>query len=386
MDNKNKKKRVALFVYYGWISISPSLVSVMKILSEKGYLVDLIYIYEDVFGHYEPELSNVRSIYIKRAKHKYLLFLKFITKSFNITKSYQYDYYIGVDQEGIITAGILAKIRKVLYIYYSLEILAKDDIAKKKWFKKIYWSIKKYMESYFSRKAFATIVQDKYRANILIKDNKLDETKIYIVPNSYYFADNNINYKNYDLGNPVDKKIIIYTGSIVQEVAIKEIIHHVNLWQDDTVLVLHTPHRTPYLEEVEQIISKNNLKNKILISIKRLTFDELCILIGQAHIGISFYESVDKNTELACSGKVSFYLSQGIPIIINSVSPQSKELVDKYECGVCVKSSRDVGEAIKIILGNYSEFSENAKIAYEQELEFSKHFNQLLEHINEYIV
>ena len=202
---------------------------------------------------------------------------------------------------------------------------------------------------------------------------------IVIVPNSYYFADNSVNYKNYDLGIPANKKIVIYAGSIVQEVAIKEIIRHVNLWQEDTVLVLHTPHRTPYLEEVEQIISQNNLKNKVIISIKRLTFDELCILIRQAHIGISFYDSVDKNTELACSGKVSFYLSQGIPIIINNVSPQSMELVSKYRCGVCVNSSDEVGKAIQIILSNYADFSENAKNAFKQELDYKKHFNKVLE-------
>jgi glycosyltransferase involved in cell wall biosynthesis len=384
MEKDKLIKRVALFAYWGWLSVSPSLVSAINILSENGYLVDVLYLYDDIFGYFESDLDNVRSIPVKPNKIKYIHRLHFFQACYNITRLYAYDFLIGVDQEGIIAAGILAKIRKIPYGYYSLEILAKEDIHKRKGFKKIFWNMLKILESHFSRKAFATIVQDNYRANILIKDNLLDESKIFIVPNSYYFTDNNINNKNYDLGIPVDKKIIIYTGSIVQEVAIKEIIDQVKLWPEDTVLVLHAPHRTPYLEEVEQIINQNNLRDKIIISIKRLTFDELCILIRQAHIGISFYESVDKNTELACSGKVSFYLSQGIPMIINNISPQSMELVSKYRCGVCVNSSEEVGKAIQIILNNYSDYSENAKIAFKHELDFKKYFNKVLEYIEAY--
>ncbi len=379
METRINERRVALFVYYGWISISPSLVSTIKLLNENGYLVDIIYLYNKKFGYYKPALSNVRSIYVTSHKIRFLTPFKFIIDCYNITKSYAYDLFVGVDQEGIIAAGILSILRNIPYIYYSLEILAKEDIAKRKGGKKYLWNILKIMESYFNRKAIATIVQDEYRAKILIKDNLINERKIYLIPNSYYFEGKNIEIMRYNIEVPLDKKIIIYVGSIVQEVAIKEILSHINLWPRDTVMIIHAPNRSSYLEEVEQIIKQNNIKNKIYISIKRLTFDELCNLIRKADIGISFYKSVDKNTELACSGKVSFYLSQGIPIIINDVSPQSKELVSKYKCGICVNSSEDVGEAIRVIFKSYSKFSRNAKVAYGQELDFKKHFNNILE-------
>ena len=164
-------------MYYGWVSISPSLVSAIKILSENGYLVDVIYLYDDIFGYFEPDLHNVRSIPIKRNKIKYIPRLQFFIACYNITKSYVYDLLIGVDQEGIITAGILAKIRKIPYSYYSLEILAKEDIAAVKWYRYLFLRMLKVLECYFSRKAFVTIVQDNYRANILIKDNLLDDKK-----------------------------------------------------------------------------------------------------------------------------------------------------------------------------------------------------------------
>lgn len=382
MIKANEKKRIAFFVYCGWLSISPSLVSAIKILNEKGFFVDVIYLYDDKFGYFEHNLNNVRLIPVKPSKYKYLHLFKFFIACFNITRSNRYKFYIGIDQEGIIAAGILARLRKIPHIYYSLEILTKEDVARKKGLVKAYWSIKKILESYFNRKAYFTIIQDKYRAKMLIKENNLNEKKICIVPNSYYFDHKVIDSTIYDLGIPPDKKIIIYTGSANVIMALKEIVTHVNLWPDNAVFLLHSPYNTLYLEEIEKFVSQNNLKEKVFISIKRLTFVELCGLIRKAHIGIAFYNPLIRDCEVATSGKVSFYLSQSIPIIINSFTPQSEEIISKYKCGVSIKSAEEAGEAIHTILNSYAEFSGNARTVYEKELDFSRHFNEVLEYIN----
>jgi len=44
-------------------------------------------------------------------------------------------------------------------------------------------------------------------------------------------------------------------------------------------------------------------------------------------------------------------------------------------------SAKDLGYAIRTILENYSEFSANTKICYENELEFSKYFKKVLEKV-----
>ena len=379
MENSEGKKRIAFFVYYGWLSISPSLVSALKILNEKDFSVDFIYLYDEKFGHYEHNLSNVRLFPIKRSKYKFLHLFQFLTSCFNVTKTKKYRYCIG--QEGVIAAGIIAWMRRIPFIYYSLEILTKEDIFKKRGFARVYWSIKKILENYFSRKAYFTIIQDKYRAQMLVKENNLDQKKIRIVPNSYYFDHQAMNSAIVDLGIPAGKKIVIYTGSANLIMALKEIVAQVHLWPDNAVFLLHSPYSTLYLEEVQEIIAKNNLKGKVFVSVKRLTFDELCGLISQADIGIAFYNPLIKDCEVATSGKVSFYLSQSKPIITNSFTPQSQELITKYKCGVSINSAKEAGSAIRTILDNYAEFSRNSRVVYDKELDFSRHFNEVLEYM-----
>ncbi|GAH53858.1 unnamed protein product, partial [marine sediment metagenome] len=276
-------------------------------------------------------------------------------------------------QEGIIVAGILSKIKKVPCIFYSLEIVAKEDIAKRKPVGRLLLMTKKFMESYFSREANITVVQDKYRASILTRDNAIDRKKIFIVPNSYYFTSRrDISYDVDYLQIPANKKIIIYTGSVIPEMAIKDIIKSIDLWPKETLFMLHTPYRTIYLERIKQFIKENNLEHKVLVSIKRLSFEELCSLINKAHIGIALYKPVNKNYYLTPSGKVSFYLAQGIPIIVNDV-PLLKEFVSKYKCGMYIEKAKEIGNAVKVILKDYPSFSVNAKICYQQELKFSRY-------------
>jgi glycosyltransferase involved in cell wall biosynthesis len=313
---------------------------------------------------------------VKSGKTKWLtLILFFITSIKNVLK-HKYSFFIGVDQEGIIVAGMLGKIKKTPYIYYSLEIITREDVAKEKGLRKSVLKIRKSLENYFSKNAQITITQDNYRTDVLVEDNDIDRKRVLIVPNSYYFT--NQKPCNFNLQIPADKKIIIYTGSIIPEMAIEEIVNGVDSWPKDTILLLHVPYNTDYLEEIKKLIKKNNTEQKVIISTGQLSFEELCCLIKKADIGISFYRPINKSFALGPAGKVSFYLSQGIPIITNKI-PSVVDLVKEYRCGICVDSAMGLGEAIRTILDNYSEFSVNTKMCYEKELEFSKYFKKVLE-------
>jgi len=375
------EKRAGIFIYYEWLSVSPSLVSAIRFLTENGYFVDIIHLYDETFGVFKPESDKATSIPVRSGKKKWLTLILFLVTSIRNVMKHRYGFFIGVDQEGIIAAGILGKIKKVPYIYYSLEIITEEDVAKEKGIRRFALKIRKSLENYFSKNAQITITQDSYRTDVLIEDNDIDKRRVFIVPNSYYFTlQRPCNYNNFNFQIPTDKKTIIYTGSIIPEMAIEEIINGMGLWPKDTLLILHTPYKTAYLEEIEQLIKKNNIEQKVIISIGQLSFEELCCLIKKADIGISFYRPISFNKALGPAGKVSFYLSQGLPIITNKI-PSVMDLVKKYRCGICVDTVREMGDAIRTILENYSEFSANTKICYENELEFSKYFKKVLEKV-----
>ncbi|MCK5044580.1 hypothetical protein KAR26_02535 [Candidatus Parcubacteria bacterium] len=373
------EKRVGIFIYYEWLSISPSLVSVVRSLTENGYIVDIFHLYDEKIGVLKPEFDNVNLISIRSGKRKWLTAISFLTASLKNIIKHKYKFFIGADQEGIIVSGILGKIKKTPYIYYSLEILTKEDIAKEKGIRRFALSVRKMLENHFSRNARITVAQDKYRAGILIRDNNISKENIFIVPNSYYFTSEKP-CDAVDFQLPADKKIVLYAGSIQPEMAIEDIIRYVELWPENTILFLHTPYRSAYLEKIEKYIKEKKLEQKVIVSLKQLSFEELCCLIAKADIGISFYRPVNESFASGPSGKVSFYLSQGIPIITNKI-PSVMDLVQKYKCGICVDTAKEAGEAIATILNNYSEFCADTKTCYKNELEFSKHFKKVLEHI-----
>jgi glycosyltransferase involved in cell wall biosynthesis len=378
------KKRAGIFIYYEWLSVSSSLISAIRFLTENGYSVDVFHLYDDTIDIFKPESDKVNSIAVKSGKKKWLTLILFFIASIKGVIKNKYSFFIGVDQEGIIAAGLLGKIKKVPYIYYSLEIITKEDVLKEKGIRRFVLKIRKSLENYFSKNAQITITQDSYRTDVLVEDNNIKRERVFIVPNSYYFTlQRPCNYNNFNFQIPTDKKTIIYTGSIIPEMAIEEIINSMDLWPENTVLILHTPYKTVYLEEIRQLIKKKNIEKRAIVSTGQVSFEELCCLIKKADIGISFYRPINKSFALGPAGKVSFYLSQGLPIITNKI-PSVMDLVKKYRCGICVDMVREMGDAIRTILENYSEFSVNTKICYENELEFSKYFKKVLKQIESY--
>jgi len=376
--------RVALFVYYGWLSFSPSLDSAIRLLVKEGYHVDVVYKYDEKYGTFEPNIKKVRLLAVKPCKRNYFTSLKYLINSLKFTINYEYDFLIGVDWGGVIVAGIMTMINNIPYVYYSLELLLKEDIQKQQYIQRMLFRFIKVIESYYIRKASLIIIQDEYRKAVLINDaNIRHKDRIVMVPNAYYFeGEKNKKHIKGTFNFPKGKKIVLYAGSIIPEMAIKEIIDQIKTWPNDILFLLHTFFINDYLKDIEQLIKANNLGDKIWISLRRLSFEELCSLIGRAHIGISFNKPGNKNGELTPSGKVSFYLSQGIPIIINNIPPQYVDLVLKYNCGIVVNNPNEVGDAIKTILENYQRMSINAKECYKEELEFSKYFRRVLRQLD----
>ena len=375
-----REKRVGIFVYYEWLSLAPSILSAIRVLAENGYAVDVFHLYDGSLGQFNPESERVTSIPVRSRGLDIVTLITFFIVSFKRTRKKDYQFFMGADQEGIIVSGILSKIKKVPNVYYSLEILTKGDIVKERGFTRALLSMRRLLERYFAKRADSTIVQDKYRAEVLIQDLGIKRERIFLVPNSYDVDPEKMkDIPDLDFPIPQDKKVMVYAGSIIPEMAIEELIHSIPYWPEHTLLILHTPYQTPYEKEIRGLITNSNLEERVIFSQRELSFEQLLSLFRKAHIGISLYRFDNKSFELATSGKLSFYLMAGLPIISSRI-PYVEDLISKYNCGICVDTPKEVGEAITKILGNYSEYSQNTKKCYEEELSFSKHFKKFLEH------
>jgi hypothetical protein len=133
----------------------------------------------------------------------------------------------------------------------------------------------------------------------------------------------------------------------------------------------------PYIKSLKEINSKN-----LFLSLKPLPYEKIERIYASATIGLAFYRNLDNNfSQISkASGKISHYLKYGVPLLVNNLESLSK-LVEQYNVGIVIKdplNSLEIESAIEKILKDYSYYSKNATICFEEEFNFSKKIQPIL--------
>ncbi|MFX0140227.1 MAG: glycosyltransferase, partial [Candidatus Hodarchaeota archaeon] len=320
--------------------------------------------------------------------------LHFTLFSYSYMKNKKYKLLLGVDAYGITIAGILNYFLKTSLIYHSLEILSAKfnyiSLKDKNIFERIgyllHHKIIKLFEKYFHRKAFVTIIQDKYRWKLLKKINKItNPSEAIFVPNSplddrgSVIIDNDYLRNKYCISR--DIKIVLYAGSLGEWTGIDKVLHSASSWPREVIFVIHGRGLPPFIKYLTETIG-NIYFNKVILSLEQLVENEYNMLIKSADIGIVwYYDKEDPNvyTIGAGSGKLFYYLKFGLPVVSNAWKGLT-EIVETNQCGICVNSESAIGSAIEKILTNYEFYSNNAIRCFEL-YEFSYHYQKLIEKI-----
>ena len=424
MNSNNINKRVVIFFWDGWLSVSPSMINTILLLHKNGYEVDCItrfldyQIAEDIdfptgvtihrygtqlkpatqtnnkneiftaarknsIGHTIKKTLGIKDIRsnFKRNIEILSLFYNYILFSKKIISDKKYSFVIGVDTKGLVSAGILFFFKKITLVYFSLEIRFVTDF---KFFidRKI-----KQIEKYFHKKANFTIIQDKYRLTCLNKENGIAENpnNFVIVPNGPMGKFENIqsNYFKELFQFSDEDVIVLHAGGLSTGIMNDEIAKCCTTWPDNFKLVFHF---SVYFDEDSEAIERLKAlsNNKAFFSILPVPFDQLATITSSAHVGIAFYSKkrgLNHSLIVGASGKMASYFNCGLPVIALDLKG-FKELFDEYNCGVVIKSPEDCGEAIKTIMNDYKTFSKNAVRCYEEVYEFELHFKKVLDKID----
>ena len=183
---------------------------------------------------------------------------------------------------------------------------------------------------------------------------------------------------------PEEKIIILTAGAFVPQHLVEELVVAAEDWPDEWILVVHSKSvEDSPVDYTRRILSKAaHMKNKVILSLQPVPYNELEMLFASAHIGIALYTFQNRNvsTPDMGSGKMIQHLHLGCPVILSDV-PSLRTFIDNYRCGVCVKDVSEVQCAIKIILSRYDEFIENAIECYNETFLFDKFFKNFLERI-----
>lgn len=176
---------------------------------------------------------------------------------------------------------------------------------------------------------------------------------------------------------PNYKKIVLMAGGLGQDQLTEEIVKTVLFWDDNFILVLHFADGKPS-KIVKEIIARNNLKDKVVISNLKLTLDQAQNQVfSGADIGIVYYRNINSNYRNVAysSGKLSDNLRCGVPVIVPDFG-DFKSVIDKYDFGI-TSSLENIPLNLLTINKNLPYYSQNAYDAYNEVYKFNNYISGL---------
>ena len=299
-----------------------------------------------------------------------------------------YRLIFGMDPEGLATAAYFAKVLDVPYAYWSLELLLASEIrtAEKKKIKQL--------EVTNNIQGCLTIVQDRWRGSVLIKENGLDPNRVFYVPNAprgiARRIKSNYLHKRYNIAQ--ERKIILCSGSISAWSMSEEIILASRDWSEEFVLVMQSRAlRSIWKDDYVEKVTKQVDPKKVIISFDPVPQNEFSTFVDSADIGIALYLSDPANvynnlgenirTLGLSSGKIAGYLFSGLPVIVNDSVIGPKELVESSDCGICIGQPGEIANAMRHIIDRYEWYSEKACQCFNEILQLDKNFQPVMKEV-----
>jgi hypothetical protein len=409
------KGRIAFFYPWGNLGAFSSLRDALTLFIEHGYWVDFFTQFDEYFPSSEMRIQGLSIITrpeaflfidtslpplihrFRKGNRKYrwlmmnLLFpllreftcKKFLHKRHN---ALPYNCMVGMDPEGLASASLYANMLNVPFVYWSLELLLSGEIStqEKERVKKL--------EITDSRRALLTIVQDRWRGQVLIEENGIDRSRLCFVPNAprgkARRKKGDYLHKRFNI--PPDRKVILCAGTISHWSMSAEIVSAAADWPEEFVLVMQSRRRQDiwkdkYIEKVIDIVDPK----KVIISFEPVPPSEYHSFVDSADVGLAFYEvnnsqqsTIDRENIRVLglsSGKIAGYLYSGLPVIVNDAVIGPKELVESSGSGICVRQPLDIKEALALIFYRYDWYVDNACRCFNQYLELEKHFTPVID-------
>lgn len=252
-----------------------------------------------------------------------------------------------------------------------------DKIGKNGVLKKICTSV---LNLYYRR------VVGRFDAVFTVSPNFVERLKEFN-PHSY-LVPNYPSVKNYITPAEVNKEnVFVYQGTVYgfsNQEAIVKAINQVEASVKYRII--------GNVSEEKEIIEKND-ENKRVEILGWVEKDKLDILLRQSIAGIVVFDYVPEcsyEEGQIGSNKIFEYMLNGLPVICTDFKLWRQMIIDRYQCGICVKPGniKQIKDAIDWLLSNPDDakkMGERGRIAVLQEFNWEKGMHEYLAHY-EYIV
>lgn len=366
-------RRVALFMPYGYLPISTSVLNTARAWAAHGVDVEVFARASDAFEMPALETSAI-SVHSVEVSHKARLKpLAFAYAAMRDANRRPYMCAVGFDQGGLLAAAGVALRDRCPYVYHSLEILLRDQVHGAR------ARLVRAMEVPCARHAALVVTQDAPRAQLLIDDLGLRSDRLSIVPNTPFgaFAGKRSDYLRHKFGIPQAERIVLLSGSLIPEHMALDVIESARDWPAGFVLAVHgwVPDPT-YEAALRQAAAR--LPGRVYVSFDVLPMDRVDELYSSADIGLAVYRPVDRNFIYigAAAGKVFGYMRVGTPTIASDL-PGMDEIVGRTGSGAVVHDVHEIPQLLVEIGEQFEVYSQAASRAFRR-YEFSRHYARVI--------
>jgi len=370
-----------IYFYDGWLSVSPTTISVAKILG-KSFEKVIIYAQNTQFKNYKFEEKNIEVRYIYNSFYwkksdKPLNFAKKVKK---IIKNFnkQEDWFLCIDTNSLEPVSeISAGSENIMYL--SLELPNTQNTYSQK-------------QCEMFNRMKVVMVQDENRLNTLkqvYNANDIEQkAKIIYVPNNSIPEKSKKNLVGVveqfkDL--PQGKAICASVGMVEEPVYSLEIARAFSAL-DNAILIYHNRMKINKKREYTKQIINSNTKN-LYLSEQVYDFEDIEYAYKGIQIGIACYRPYNDDFKFIgkASGKLNFYMTYNIPVIVNCL-PGLADLVEKYNCGIVIDNVEDISEwenAINKIMSDYDGYKLRVAECYKKEFDFEEKIKPLIQFLSE---
>jgi len=339
-----------------------------KTLVKAGYDVVLIAQHSK-----EETVDDVRIIPLPKPRNRFERMTRVMWKLFRLALKEKADVYHFHDPE-LIPIGLLLRLlgKKVIYDVHEdtpEQILSKEYIPK---FLKKLISISFRIFENQSSKAFSFVITptDAIRRKFLRYTPNVVDIKNFI----------SVKYAKTDSQREINHNglTVIFVGSIYQERGIIEGIKAMNLLPDLSLkFVLYGPVEDKFLLKLENLDKLERLEYRWTIPYTKIIYR-----LKEADVGFICDCPLKRHIE-GLPVKLFEYMAAGIPVI-SSNFPLWKEVIKKYNCGICIDATnpKEIANAIIYLYRNPKIrrlMGQNGRKAVLEEYNWEKESKKLLD-------
>ena len=387
-DNSFNRRRIALFEPYPDLVTNPSLVCLLKALTRRGARVDVMIhdtsslrsLEGNISGYRFPEglsfwCGDLRAT-LRRWSERLDLERLGIEQRF---AAGAYDLILGIDSLGVIRGSKYAKRYNVPLAYLSFEMFFRDELIVDSEIEE------KEQEVKATQMADLVVVQDSHRGRLLAEENGLVLDKFAYLPvspsGSRQVKRSNYLRDRFHLSE--EQTIVLQAGTFADWTYADELLKSLDAWPEGFVLVIHSRDRLNDTSRYVREIKAADLPD-IILSTEPLPADEYEQLVGSADMGLVMYKTTPPSRYLQknighiglASGKFSFYMKYGIPVI--SVADQTYQgLLESYNFGENIDSFDELPDALIRVRSNENHHRAEAQRLFRERLDFDVHWPTL---------